>query len=79
MWTDEEHSTPPSAEVRVGIEQIGSAVQSNDGLSRTRTTLDDECTAGACADDRVLIGLDGAEYVSHLGRAAVTQAGNEGG
>ena len=54
-------------------------MQSNDRLPRTRTAFDDERPAGARADDGVLIGLDGAEHVSHLGRAAAAQAGNEGG
>ena len=79
VWTDEQHSTPAVAEARVGIEEIGSAVQSDDGLPGPRTALNDERTAGARADDGVLVGLDGAEHVSHSGRPAAAEAGDEGG
>ena len=79
VWTDEQHSTPAVAEARVGVEEIGSAMEGHDGLPGPRTTVDDERPAGTGADDGVLVGLDGAEHISHAGRAAATQARDEGG
>ena len=64
---DEQHPTPAVAEARVGVEEVGSAVQSDDGLPRTRTAVDDESPAGGRPDDGVLVGLDGAEHVAHAG------------
>jgi len=72
-------ATSPWTEARVGVEQVGGAVQSDDGLPRTRTAVDDESAAGSRADDGVLVGLDGAEHVSHAGRTVAAQAGDEGG
>ena len=77
--TDEQHAAPVVTEARVGVEEVGGAVQSDDGLPGTRTAVDDESAAGARADDGVLVGLDGAEHVSHPGRPAAAQAGDEGG
>jgi hypothetical protein len=54
-------------------------VQGDDGLPRTRTAVDDESAAGSGADDGVLVGLDGAQHVSHPGRPAAAEAGDEGG
>ncbi len=54
-------------------------MQRNDGLTRARTAVDDESAAGSRADDGVLVGLDGAEDVSHPRRPAAAQAGDEGG
>ena len=54
-------------------------MQRDDGLARTRTAVDDQSAAGARADDGVLVGRDGAEHVSHPGRPAAAQAGDEGG
>ena len=54
-------------------------MQGDDGLPRTRTAVDDESAAGSRADDGVLVGLDGAEHVSHPGRPVAAQAGDEGG
>ena len=76
--TDEQHAAPAVTEARVGVEEVGGAVQSDDGLARTRTAVDDESAAGSRADDGVLVGLDGAEHVSHPGRPAAAQAGDEG-
>jgi hypothetical protein len=64
---DEQHAAPAVAEARVGVEQVGGAVQRDDGLARARTAVDDERAAGSRADDRVLVGLDGAEHVAHPG------------
>ena len=76
---DEEHAAPAVAEARVGVEQVGGAVQRDDGLAGARTAVDDEGAAGPRADDGVLVGLDGAEHVAHPGRPAAAQAGDERG
>ena len=78
MRTDEQHATAAMAEARVGVDEVRGAVQSDDGLARTRAAVDDERTAGSCADDGVLVGLDGAEHVSHPGRPVAAQARDEG-
>ena len=77
--TDEQHAAPVVTEARVGVEEVGGAVQGDDGLSRPRTAVDDEGAGGARADDRVLVGLDGAEHVAHPRRPVAAQAGDEGG
>ena len=77
--TDEQHAAPAVAEARVGVEEVGRAVQGDDGLARARAAVDHESAAGSGADDRVLVGLDGAEHVSHPGGPAAAQAGDEGG
>ncbi len=77
--TDEQHAAPAVREARVGVEEIGGAVQRDDGLPRTRTAVDDESAAGSRADDGVLVGLDGAEHIAHPRRAVAAQAGDEGG
>ena len=77
--TDEQHAAPAVTEARVGVEEVGGAVQGDDGLAGARTAVDDESAAGSRADDGVLVGLDGAEHVSHPGRPAAAQAGDEGG
>ena len=77
--TDEQDAAPPVTEPWVGVEEVGSAVQGDDGLARARTAVDDESAAGPSADDGVLVGLDGAEHVPHPGRPVAAQAGNERG
>ena len=54
-------------------------MQRDDGLARARAAVDDERAAGPGPDDRVLVGLDGAEHVPHPGRAAAAEAGDERG
>ena len=76
--TDEQHAAPAVAEARVGVEQVGGAVQGDDGLAGARAAVDDERAAGPRADDGVLVGLDGAEHVAHPGRPAAAEAGDEG-
>src|SRR5262249_30440344 len=73
--TDEQHAAPAVTEARVGVDEIRGAVQGDDGLSCTRTAVDDEGAAGPRADDGVLVGLDGAEHVAHPGRPRVGAAG----
>jgi hypothetical protein len=65
--TDEQHAAPAVAEARVGVQEVGGPVQGDDGLARARPAVDDERAAGPRADDRVLVGLDGAEHVAHPG------------
>ena len=77
--TDEQHTAATVAEARVGVQEVRRAVQSHDGLPRPRTAVDDERAARTRADDGVLVGLDGAEHVSHPGRPAAAQAGDESG
>ena len=74
---DEQHAAPAMTEARVGVEEVGGAVQGDDGLPRARTAVDDEGSAGPGTDDRVLVGLDGAEHVAHPGRAVAAQARDE--
>ena len=63
--TDEEHAAATVTEARVGVQEVGGAVQGDDGLARSRAAVDDQRTAGSRTDDRVLVGLDGAEHVAH--------------
>jgi hypothetical protein len=77
--TDVQHAAPAVAEARVCIEQVGGAVQCDDGLARARAAAADEGATGSGADDGVLVGRDGAEHVPHPGRSAGAQAGDEGG
>jgi hypothetical protein len=77
MRADEQHPAAVMAEVGVGVEQVGGAVQRDDGLARPRPAVDDESAAGSRADDRVLISLDGAEHVAHAGGPVAAQTGDE--
>ncbi len=65
--TDEQHAAPAVTEARVGVEEVGGAVEGDDGLPRARTAVDDERAAGTRPDDGVLVGLDGGEHVPHPG------------
>ena len=79
MRADEQHAAAAVAEPRVGVEQVRRAVQRDDGLAGARAAVDDERAARARADDRVLVGLDGAEHVAHPRRPAAAEAGDERG
>ena len=79
MRADEEHAAAAVAEPRVGVEQVRRAVQRDDRLAGAGPAVDDEGAAGSGADDRVLVGLDGAEHVAHPRRAAAAEAGDERG
>lgn len=76
---DEQHAPFAVPEARVGVEEVGGAVQGDDGLAGARPAVDDEGATGARADDGVLVRLDGAEHIPHPGRAVGAQAGDEGG
>ena len=67
---DEQHAAAPVTEARVGVEEVGGAVQGDDGLAGARTAVDDERARRPRADDRVLVGLDGAQHVAHPRRTA---------
>lgn len=45
VFTIEQHPAAAVTQARVGIEQVGAAVQSHNGLARTRTAVDDEGAA----------------------------------
>ncbi|WP_418605574.1 hypothetical protein [Georgenia sp. SUBG003] len=76
--TDHQHAAV-AGEAGLGVEQVGRAVQGDDGLAGARTAVDDQRPAGTRADDRVLVRLDRAEDVPHPRRAAGTEAGDERG
>ena len=76
---DEEHPAAAVAQARVGVEQVGGAVQGDDGLAGARAAVDDQRTLRPGPDDGVLVGGDGAEHVAHPGRAGGAEAGDEGG
>ena len=69
--SDEQHAAAAAAEARVGVQQVGGAVQRHDGLARARAAVDDERAAGSGADDGVLVGLDGREHIAHPARCGV--------
>ena len=46
MRTDEQNAAPAVTKAGVGVEEVGGAVQRNDGFARARTAVDDESTAG---------------------------------
>src|SRR3712207_6959271 len=54
--------------LRLGVEEVGGAVQGDDGLAGARSAVDDQCTPRPGADDRVLVGLDrrSEEHTSEL-------------
>ena len=79
MRTDEQHAAAAVTEARVGVQEVGGAVQGDDGLARSWTAVNDQSAAGSRTDDGVLVGRDRAEHVSHPGRPAAAQAGDEGG
>ena len=78
MRADEQHTALAMAEARVGVQEVGGAVQGHDRLARARPAVDDQRAAGPRADDGVLVGLDGPENVPHPGRPAAAEAGDEG-
>ncbi len=65
--SDDQHAAPAVTEVRVGVEEVGGAVQGDDGLARPGAAVDDERAGRSGANDGVLVGLDGAEDVAHAG------------
>ncbi|MCZ2859203.1 hypothetical protein [Blastococcus sp. VKM Ac-2987] len=73
MRADDEHATAVGAQARVGVEQVGGAVQGDDGLPRPGAAVDDERTLGARADDRVLVGVGRGEDRLGRGRAPVDE------
>ena len=78
MRAHEEHATAPVPQPRIGVEQVGRAVQRDDRLAGAGTTVDDQGPARPGPDDGVLVGLDGAQHVAHPGRTAPAEGGDEG-
>ena len=78
MRADEEHAAAPVPEPRIGVEEVGRAVQRDDRLAGAGTTVDDQCPTRPGSDDGVLVGLDGAQHVAHPGRTAPAEGGDEG-
>ena len=79
VGADEQHPAVAVAEARVGVQQVGAAVQRDDGLAGAGAAVDDEGAARSGPDDRVLVGRDGAEHVPHPGRPVAAEAGDERG
>ena len=61
----------------VGVEEVGSAVEGDDGLAGSRAALHDEHTGQRCADDLVLLGLDRADDVGEPAGAVLLERGDE--
>ena len=55
MRTDEQYAAPAVTQARIGVQEVGGAVQGDDGLPCTRAAVDDESAARTSADDGVLI------------------------
>lgn len=75
--TDEQEPSAPR-DPRLGVQEVGGAMQRDDGLARSRAAVDDERAPRSRPDDGVLIGLDRAEHVAHPGRPAAAEARDEG-
>ncbi len=76
---DEQHAASAVTKAGVGVEEVGGAVQRDDGLARARAAVHDQGAGRSGADDGVLVGGDGGEHVPHPGRPAGAQAGDERG
>ena len=75
--TDDEHPSPAPAHPRVGVHEVGGAVEGDDRLARARPAVHDERPARPGPDHRVLVGLDGAEHVAHPLGPGGAEAGHE--
>src|SRR5699024_3279703 len=76
---DEQDSSPAVTQPRVGVQQVGGAVQGDDGLAGAGTAVDHQRPARAGSDDGVLIGGDRGQHVPHLRGACLVQGGQQGG
>lgn len=74
---DEEHSSAAVSQARIGVEQVGGAVQGDDRLARARSPVHDQHALGPGPDDRILVGVDRTEHVAHPIAAATGQTGDE--
>ncbi|MGB3954789.1 MAG: hypothetical protein WBL05_05845 [Brooklawnia sp.] len=77
MRAKDQHSGPAAGQSRVGIQQVGRAVQRDDGLARPRAAVHEQRAVGVGSDDGVLVGRDRAEDVLHPGGAGLGQAGQQ--
>ena len=74
-----DHQHPAAGELlAVGVEQVGGAVQRDDGLAGARTALDHQDPGQPGADDRVLLGLDGGDDLRHPAGAVGRQRREQG-
>ena len=78
MRPHDEDAASARAEPRIGVLQVCSAVECDDGLARPGTAVDDERPGRGSADDRILIGLDRAQHVAHPRRPRGAEARDEG-
>ena len=62
---DEQDAAAPGGQQRVGVDEIGGAMQRDDGLPGARAAVDDERSTRAGTDDGILVRLDRAEHVAH--------------
>ncbi len=74
---DDQHA-PARQPLAVGVEQVGGAVQGDDGLACARTPLHHQHAVEVAADDAVLLALDGGHDVAHAPGALLVQGGQQG-
>ena len=70
---DDEHALALEREP-VGVEEVGGAVQGDDGLAGARAALHDEHAGQLGADDLVLLALDGGDDVAEAAGAGASRA-----
>ena len=73
---DDEHALVLQREA-VGVQQVGGAVEGDDGLAGARPTLDDQHAGMRRADDLVLLGLDRGDDVAERAGAAALEGGEQ--
>ena len=73
---DHEHALVLEREA-MGVEQVGGAVQGDDGLAGAGAALDDEHAGLRRADDLVLLGLDRGDDVAERAGAAALERGEQ--
>ncbi len=76
VGADDEHALALEREP-VGVEEVGGAVQGDDGLAGARPALHDEDAGQLGPDDLVLLALDGGDDVGEAAGAAGLEGGDE--
>ena len=79
MRSDDEQPAPMTGEARIGVDEVGGAMQRDDCLAGSRPAVDDEGPVRVGSDDRVLIGGDGAQDISHARGTTGAEVGEERG